>query len=154
MNAGRQAGGQPANIEVDGASLIRDLLAILGCQLAGELVHAATGVPLSGPVIGMALLFGGLLIRGSVPSGLQELSNGILSHLSLLFVPAAVGIMLHLALLREEWLAIAAALLGSTVLTVIVTAAVMRVLCRLQEHYVCRHSPAEDALATPPEAVR
>jgi holin-like protein len=133
--------------------MLEFFLLLLACQFAGELARAATGLPLSGPVIGMALLVLGLTIYRRVPAGLQDVSSGILQHLSLLFVPAAVGVMLHLAVLREQWLAIAVALLGSTVLTVIVTAAVMRVLCRLQKRWMARrYSPAEGALTAPPEA--
>lgn len=45
----------------------------------------------------------------------------LLSHLSLLFVPAGVGVMLHLGRIAEEWPAILAALLLSTWLAVAVT---------------------------------
>ena len=53
-----------------------------------------------------------------------------LSHLSLLFVPAGVGVMLHFERLGAEWLALAVALVASTVLTIGVTALVMRALQR------------------------
>ena len=113
--------------------MLECFLLLLACQAAGELVRALTGLPLSGAVIGMVLLFVGLVITRNVPAGLQQVTSTILQHLSLLFVPAAVGVMLHLSLLREEWFAITAALIGSTVLTVILTGAVMRLLCRRQE---------------------
>jgi holin-like protein len=113
--------------------MLEYLLILFTCQFLGELARALTGAPLSGPVIGMALLFFGLVVLRTVPAGLQQVSSGILQHLSLLFVPAAVGVTLHLSVIREEWLAISAALIGSTVVTVIVTGAVMRLLCRLQD---------------------
>jgi holin-like protein len=59
--------------------------------------------------------------------------NGILSHLSLLFVPAGVGVILHIAMLRDEWLPIAIALVVSTALTLVVTGLVMVVLTRWTE---------------------
>ena len=55
----------------------------------------------------------------------------MLEHLSLLFVPAGVGVMMHLPLIGEEWQALSAALVGSTVLTIAVTALVMRGCARL-----------------------
>ena len=54
----------------------------------------------------------------------------LLSHLSLLFVPAGVGIIQYGALLREEWLALAIALVVSTLVTVAVTALAMRAFIR------------------------
>lgn len=104
---------------------------LLVCQLAGEVLARLLGLPLPGPVIGMAILFAGLVARGGVPEGLQGAARGILEHLSLLFVPAGVGVMLHLSLVAEEWLPISAALVVSTVLTIAVTALVMVALTRL-----------------------
>ena len=49
-------------------------------------------------------------------------------HLSLLFVPAGVGVMVHGALISSEWLPIVVALIGSTALTMVVTALVLRAL--------------------------
>jgi putative effector of murein hydrolase LrgA (UPF0299 family) len=113
--------------------MLEFFLLLLACQFAGELVRALTGLPLSGPVIGMVLLLIGLIGFRGVPTGLSDVSSGILQHLSLLFVPAAVGVTIHLPLISNEWFAISAALIGSTVLTVIVTANVMRMLCRWQD---------------------
>lgn len=81
------------------------ILLLLVCQLVGEAFSLWTGLPVPGPVIGMALLFVGLLLWGGVPEGLNRVVEGLLAHLSLLFVPAGVGVMLHIAMLREEWLA-------------------------------------------------
>ena len=103
---------------------------LIGEVAAKALDHAA-GIPLPGPVVGMALLFLTLLIRGRAPEGLNHTAQGLLTHLSLLFVPAGVGVMMHLHLVGEEWQAISAALVGSTVLTIMVTAWIMVGLNRL-----------------------
>lgn len=103
---------------------------LLVCQLAGEIIVMATGFPVPGPVVGMAILFLGLIARGNIPKGLSATADGLLTHLSLLFVPAGVGIMLHLDLLRAELTPILVALVLSTVLTIAVTASVMRFLGR------------------------
>lgn len=99
---------------------------LLGCQLAGEVLRLALGLPVPGPVIGMALLFAGLLVRGRLPDGLGWTAAGLLQHLALLFVPAGVGVMTHLGLLAQEWKPIVAALLGSTILAIAVTGLVLR----------------------------
>ncbi len=107
------------------------LTLLLVCQLAGEVIALATGLPIPGPVIGMALLFFGLALHGAVPDGLRATADGLLKHLALLFVPAGVGIMAHLTLLADEGWPILAALLGSTVITIAVTAGLIQVLARL-----------------------
>jgi holin-like protein len=105
------------------------LTVILACQLAGEVFVAAAGLPVPGPVCGMVLLFAGLMLRG-LPAGLAQVADSLLSHLSLLFVPAGVGVMLHAGLIGRDWLPISVALVASTVLTVVVTAAAMSWLGR------------------------
>ena len=100
--------------------MVHDLLILLACQLAGELLVFLAGLPMPGPVLGLLLLVLLCLARGRVPAALETTAPVLLSHLSLLFVPAGVGVMLHLARIAEEWPAILAALLLSTWLTIAV----------------------------------
>jgi len=106
---------------------------LLAYQLLGEVVALALGLPIPGPVIGFAALFLTLVARGAVADELRDTANGLLAHLSLLFVPAGVGVMAHLGRLREEWVPIAAALVLSTALAIAVTALVMSGLMRLRD---------------------
>lgn len=106
-------------------ALLDALLVFLACQLAGEVGARLTGSPVPGPVIGLALLFLGLALLGRVPKALEDGADAVLSHLSLLFVPAGVGVVLHLGLVAREWLPIAAALVLGTILTIAVTALLM-----------------------------
>ena len=99
-------------------------------QLAGEVIARTLGLPVPGPVVGMLLLFVALLVRGRVPKALQEASDGLLAHLSLLFVPAGVGVMLHVPLLSAQWRPIAVAVVVSTLATIVVTALVMRLMLK------------------------
>jgi len=110
--------------------ILKFIALLLLCQLAGEVFVTWSGLPVPGPVVGMVSLFVGLVIRGGIPGGLGRLVDGLLSHLSLLFVPAGVGVMQHIAMLRDEWLAISVALVLSAVLTIAVTGLVMTVLMR------------------------
>jgi holin-like protein len=106
--------------------MLNALTLILVCQLAGELASGGLQLPVPGPVIGMVVLFIYLMVRGGVSQAVGRTADGLLSHLSLLFVPAGVGVMLHFRLLEDNWLAVSVALLASTVATIIVTALMMR----------------------------
>lgn len=108
------------------------LTLILVCQLAGETFVVWSGLPVPGPVVGMVILFAGLLVKGGLPDGLAQVSDALLTHLSLLFVPAGVGVMLHIGLLGDEWIAISTALVASTLVTIAVTAAIMVAFKRLR----------------------
>lgn len=108
--------------------MIRSLTILLIVQLVGEIISRALHLPVPGPVLGMAFLFTGLLIKGSTPPQLQATASAILQHLTLLFVPAGVGVMVHFALLQKEWLALSITLVGSTILVIIITALSMQFL--------------------------
>jgi len=105
--------------------MLNYLTLIFVCQLIGELIAVATGWPIPGPVIGMALLFAGLLLRGGIADGLASVGDSLIGNLSLLFVPAGVGVMQHAKLIGSELLPISVALVVSTVLAVAVTGAFM-----------------------------
>ena len=99
-------------------------------QLVGELLVALTGLPLPGPVVGMVGLFFALLIRGSIPDDLARVGDGLLQSFSLLFVPAGVGVMLHVQLIGDELIPIAVALVASTLATIAATASIMALFNR------------------------
>jgi holin-like protein len=80
----------------------------------------------------MLLLLGALLLRGNAPIWLETTAQGLLQHLSLLFVPAGVGVMVHIALIRAEWLPILATLTLTTIITMAVTALSLQGLARLR----------------------
>ena len=104
------------------------LTLLLVCQALGEAIVRLAGLPVPGPVMGMLLLFGWLMFKGDVPEPVAKTAGGLLEHLSLLFVPAGVGVVLYLDLVAAEWKAILAALVVSTLATIVVTAFVMRKL--------------------------
>jgi putative effector of murein hydrolase LrgA (UPF0299 family) len=112
--------------------------ALLLFQLAGETIVLLLALPIPGPVVGMFLLLGTLLLRNGVAASLDSTANGILRHLSLLFVPAGGGVVIHFSRIGSEWLPITAALLASTLITLAVTALSMRLL-----HYLLRREPID-----------
>ncbi len=110
--------------------MVEWITVLILCQLAGEAAVALTHVPVPGPVCGMALLFGALVWNGRLPDDLGKTADALLSNLSLLFVPAGAGVMLHFKLLAGDWLPLGAALIVSTLLTIAVTALLMARLGR------------------------
>jgi holin-like protein len=101
-------------------------------QLIGEVLARALQLPVPGPVIGMMLLFLFFQLREGPGKELKSTSQTILQNLSLLFVPAGTGILVHLQRVADEWLALLLSLLISTVATLVVTAWVMRACLKLQ----------------------
>ena len=112
--------------------MLASLTTLLVFQLVGEVVARWFALPVPGPVLGMLFLFLALTMRGGPGHELQATSQNLLQHLSLLFVPAGVGIMVHFHRVADEWLPLLLSLVISTAATLIVTALVMKLLMPAQ----------------------
>lgn len=108
------------------------LTLILLCQLLGEISVGVLALPVPGPVLGMVLLFIYLMIRGEVPEELGQTANSLLGSMSLLFVPAGTGVILHFQFLGELLLPLGLAIIVSTISTIVVTALLMNWFSREQ----------------------
>lgn len=101
------------------------------CEFAGEVITRFLGLPLPGPVLGLLLLLALLVLRDRAPAPeLRQTGGWLLSHFGLLFVPAGVGVMTQLGVLRAAWLPLLVAIPISTFLGLIVTGWVMQRLAR------------------------
>jgi holin-like protein len=112
--------------------MIRALTLLFLCQLAGEVIVRGADLAFPGPVLGMGLLVAGLFVLGRTGVDLDAVTDGILKNLSLLFVPAAVGVVQQAGLIAENWAAIFVAVAASTVFTLVVTVLTFRGVARLQ----------------------
>jgi holin-like protein len=107
-------------------SMIQSIFILLLFQLVGEAVRAFTHIPIPGPVLGMIFLAAFYILRRREPSiPLQQAADTLLIWLPLLFVPAGVGVITSLALIRSAWLPISVALVFSTFLTLVTVAWIM-----------------------------
>lgn len=104
---------------------------LLAFQFASEWLARRFHLPLSGPVLGMAMLTVALALRGRTPHGLARVSELLLRAMPLFFIPAGVGVMVLAEQFRAAWFPIAAALLGSTLLAMATTAIVMKSVAKL-----------------------
>lgn len=120
--------------------MIEALLVLLVFQLVGEAITHAAGLPLPGPVLGLILFTACLKAAPKLAQAVSGAAHGILRNLSLLFVPAGVGVMQHMDLVMSQWLPILGALLISTAATLLVTAFTFTAVRRLTGN----HEPAAE----------
>jgi holin-like protein len=120
--------------------MIASLSLILICQLIGEIIVRGLRLPMPGPVIGLVLLLILLLLRDRfnlfsrgplAGGGVESASRGLLANLSLMFVPAGVGVVQKLDLLAAHGIAIITVLAISVVVTLLATVAAFLVASRL-----------------------
>lgn len=104
--------------------MIGHLTLILALQLIGEVIARSLGLIIPGPVIGMALFLILMRVNPSIFAATRNTAMGLLAHLSLLFVPAGVGVVRHISALGNDALKILVVVFVSTLLTITVTALV------------------------------
>ena len=105
--------------------MLSSIAIILGYQVVGELISRLSGLPVPGPVICMGLMLLSFLVKDNLINRVRPSAGVLLANLSLLFVPAGVGIMRHGQRFLNEGVAIMIALVVSTVIAMIVTAYVI-----------------------------
>lgn len=111
--------------------MIPALALILGFQLVGEIASRGLGLPLPGPVVGLVLLLCAFRLVPDLADRLRPVAMGLLGNLSLFFVPAGVGVVAHLHLLRDSGIALALAVAVSTLLAMAAGALAFVAVARL-----------------------
>ena len=106
------------------------LVILLACWLCGETLVSLFGLPLPGNVAGMLILLVVSLARRGVEARTAQAGAGLLTYMSLLFVPAGVGLIEHSALLAREGVAMFVVLALSAAITMVATALTLTWLLR------------------------
>jgi holin-like protein len=112
--------------------MIGGLVRILFFQGLGELVSHFLLTLIPGPVVGLVLLLGWFSARKRIHADVDTVATALVQHLGLLFVPAAVGVVMFWPQLRAHALAVSVALVVSAVLTIAVSALVLKILSKKQ----------------------
>lgn len=108
---------------------LRGLAILLLLQAAGEGLTRLLGLAIPGPVVGLVLLLGALQ-WSALREPVGAIADLLLAHLSLLFVPVGVGVIVHLELVTRYGLQLLAVIVVSTWIGMAVTALVLRGLLR------------------------
>ena len=116
--------------------MLASFATLLVFQCLGEGITFALKLPIPGPVVGMLLLFFALVAYPSLLDRIEATGSELLRHLSLLFVPAGVGIVAAAGQVRGHWLTVILAVAVSTLLTLAVTAAVTQAVINRQNRRI------------------
>lgn len=128
-SAGRQKPAKETSAS-ETENTIKTVTTLLVFLVIGEVAVNLAGVPIPGGVAGFVFFLLYLIHKGSVPTEIENTVPVLLRHLSLLFVPAGVGVVEYFNQLSTEWTGIAAAIAGSTMLTIVATASVFAIFSR------------------------
>jgi holin-like protein len=109
-------------------------------QCLGEGLVFVFGLPVPGPVAGMLVLLAALVAFPRLHQVIEAGANELLRHLSLMYIPAGVGVIAAASSGRGQWLAIAAAVVVSTLATMAVTGVVLQALSKHEKAGAARES--------------
>jgi len=111
-------------------SMIDAIALLFVCQLLGEVIHRALGVPLPGSVLGMLLLMAWMAIWQKKRPTLTAVTTWLTAHLAVMFVPFAVGLIENGPMLSRYGVALVVAVTLSTTITMVVTVLIFRWMAR------------------------
>lgn len=111
-------------------STIMGWLIITGCYLIGEFVVLVADVPLPGALVGLLLLLTGLLLRQRPVESVARGARPLLTHMSVMFVPAVIGVGLFWDEVKANALGITLALVATTIVGLGFTAWIAQKLMR------------------------
>ncbi len=115
--------------------MIPGLLILIAYQLVGELISYWLNWPIPGPVVGMLLLLASLRLGAVLwPRGwlvaTETAGKALIDNLSLLFLPAGVGIFFLPDHIQAQWPAVLAAIVLATFISMVLCAILLRWLGR------------------------
>ena len=119
--------------------MLRSFYIILLYQLVGETIQKLLNIIIPGPVIGLVLLLITFIFIKKfkdkkvlqIKKDVIKTGNIIVSHLSLLFIPIGVGVVMHISYLGENLFQVFAVIVIGTLLTVAFTAKIMELLNKI-----------------------
>lgn len=100
---------------------LRQLGIILLVCLLGESIHSFLKLNIPGSVIGMLILFLCLCTGVIKLKMIDHVSKFLLDHLAFFFIPAGVGIISCMPILKGKWIAFLSVCLISTIIIISVT---------------------------------
>jgi holin-like protein len=98
--------------------LFREALIILGIYLVGEFVSTSLHLPIPGNILGMIILFVLLYTKVVKVENISNVTNFLLDHLAFFFIPAGVGLMASMGIIKSTWWQLLVVCLSTTVIII------------------------------------
>lgn len=110
--------------------LFREALIILGIYLLGELLSVSLHLPIPGNILGMVILFVLLYAKVVKVDNILNVTNFLLDHLSFFFIPAGVGLMASIGIIKSTWWQLLVVCILTTVIIIGVTGIVVQTISK------------------------
>jgi len=113
--------------------MINGFIVLLSCLFVGNIISEIFSMPVPGSVIGMLILFTGLVLRKGINHSVDQVASGLISIMGLLFVPAGVGVSQYFDLLSREWPIIFFVGISTTLISIAISAYLFQALSKREE---------------------
>lgn len=110
--------------------LFREALIILGIYLLGELLSVSLHLPIPGNIFGMIILFILLCAKVVKVDNILNVTNFLLDHLSFFFIPAGVGLMASIGIIKSAWWQLLVVCILTTVIIIGVTGIIVQTISK------------------------
>lgn len=113
--------------------LFRQSIIIIGIYLLCEFISKAFNLPIPGNILGMLLLLFLLITRIIKVEDIDTITNFFLDHLAFFFIPAGVGLLSSILLIKDIWFKVTVVCFFTTLLVIIVTGRVVQFISKRLE---------------------
>ena len=110
--------------------LFREALIILGIYLVGELISTSLHLPIPGNILGLVILFILLCTKIVKVDNISTVTNFLLDHLAFFFIPAGVGLMASLGIIKSTWWQLLIGCIVTTIIIIGVTGIIVQAISR------------------------
>lgn len=110
--------------------LFREALIILGIYLFGELLSSLLHLPIPGNILGMIILFILLYTKVVKVENISNVTNFLLDHLAFFFIPAGVGLMASIGIIKATWWQLLVVCLLTTIIIIGTTGVVVQIISK------------------------
>lgn len=114
---------------------VKQFFIILVISLLGEMVHYVVPLPIPASIYGMILMLITLLSGIVKLEQVKDISRFLSETMPMMFVPAAVGLMVSISTLKEIWMGSVVIIIGCTVIVIAVTGKVTQAIIRKEEKH-------------------
>lgn len=101
--------------------MIKSLIFAVALTIVGDSIAEILHMPAPGAMIGMIGLMTLFAARGGGDAGAASLFDTAAPHFPLVFIPAAVGVVVNVDLLAHAWLHVITAIVSGTAVTIAIT---------------------------------
>lgn len=100
---------------------LKQFAILLACLFIGSIIKSLVPLPIPETIYGMVILFLIFIFKLLKPDDIRITANAILDNMAILFVPAGVGIIEHIDLLKENIVAIFIITFLTAIIAMIIT---------------------------------